>query len=306
MALNIIFMGTPNFAVPILKKLKESQHNIVEVYTQPPKKKNRGQKINLTPIHIFSNQNKLKVRSPEKLDSEEEFQLIKKLRPDVVIVVAYGKMIPIKFLKIENIKFINIHASLLPKWRGAAPIQRSIMNQDKETGISLMKITPKLDAGPVMMKSKINITKKTNFEELSEILSNLGAEMTLKALDLIEKDKAIFVEQNDQEATYAKKIDKIEGKINWTDQADKVIAKINALNPNPGSWFNYNGTRLKIIEAKEITANGEPGKIINGNFTISCSKNAIQIFKLQKEGKKIMSVEDFLKGNNIKVGSNVS
>tara|TARA_B100001248_G_scaffold167204_1_gene126501 strand:- start:2554 stop:3474 length:921 start_codon:yes stop_codon:yes gene_type:complete len=306
MALNIIFMGTPNFAVPILKKLKESQHNIVAVYTQPPKKKNRGQKINFTPIHIFSNQNKIKIRSPDKLDSEEEFQLIKKLNPDVVIVVAYGKMIPIKFLNIKNIKFINIHASLLPKWRGAAPIQRAIMNQDNETGISLMKITSELDAGPVMMKSKINISKKTNFEELSEKLSNLGAEIILKGLDLIEKDKANFVKQNDQEATYAKKINKIEGKINWTDQADKVIAKINALNPNPGSWFNYSGTRLKIIKAKEITANDEPGKIINSNFTISCSKNAIQILKLQKEGKKIMSVEDYLKGNNIKVGSNVS
>ena len=117
MALNIIFMGTPNFAVPILKKLKESQHNIVAVYTQPPKKKNRGQKINFTPIHIYSDQNKIKIRSPDKLDSEEEFQLIKKLRPDVVIVVAYGKMIPTKFLNIKNIKFINIHASLLPKWR---------------------------------------------------------------------------------------------------------------------------------------------------------------------------------------------
>ena len=139
-----------------------------------------------------------------------------------MIVVAYGKMIPIKFLNIKNIKFINIHASLLPKWRGAAPIQRAIMNQDNETGISLMKITSELDAGPVMMKSKINISKKTNFEELSEKLSNLGAEIILKGLDLIEKDKANFVKQNDQEATYAKKINKIEGKINWTDKADKL------------------------------------------------------------------------------------
>ena len=167
-----------------------------------------------------------------------------------------------------------------------------------------MKITSELDAGPVMMKSKINISK-TNFEELSEKLSNLGAEIILKGLDLIEKDKANFVKQNDQEATYAKKINKIEGKINWTDKADKVIAKINALNPNPGSWFNYSGTRLKIIEAKEITANDEPGKIINSNFTISCSKMQYK-FSNYKKREKIMSVEDYLKGNNIKVGSNVS
>ena len=160
-------MGTPNFAVPILKSLHKSNHKILEVYTQPPKKKNRGQKISLSPIHNFSNEEKIPVRLPLELDTQEEFEYIKKLNPDVVIVVAYGKILPPDFIDIENTLFINVHASLLPKWRGAAPIQRAIMNRDNETGISIMRIVPKLDAGPVLLKSEIRIAKETNYEQLS-------------------------------------------------------------------------------------------------------------------------------------------
>ena len=213
MALKIIFMGTPEFAVPVLKSINESNHNILEVYTQPPKKKNRGQRESFTPVHDFSVKNKIKVRHPEKLDTNEEINFIKKTKPDVVVVVAYGKIIPKKILEIENINFINIHASLLPKLRGAAPIQRSIMNLDNETGISIMKIIPKLDAGPVMMKSKVKITKDTNYSSLSNQLSLLGAKMIIESLDLIEENKAVFKEQNENDASYAQKIDKNETKI---------------------------------------------------------------------------------------------
>ena len=172
-------MGTPEFSVPILESIHNSKHNIIEVYTQPPKRKDRGQSINLTPIHEFSNKKNISVRCPDELNTEEELNNLRIKKPDVVLVVAYGKILPLKFLNIENIKFINIHASLLPKWRGAAPIQRSIMNLDKETGISIMKIIPKLDAGPVMMKSKIKISKDSNFLSLSKELSVLGADMIL-------------------------------------------------------------------------------------------------------------------------------
>ena len=224
MALKIIFMGTPEFSVPILKSIHNSKHNVIEVYTQPPKKKNRGQLINLTPIHEFSNKNNIKVRCPDQLNTEEEINNLKKQKPDVVVVVAYGKLLPSKFLNLENIKFINVHASLLPKWRGAAPIQRSIMNLDKETGISIMKIIPKLDAGPVMMKSKIKITKNSNFLSLSKELSELGADMILKSLELIEKNSENFIDQVEREATYAKKIDKKESKIEWNTEAKNIIA----------------------------------------------------------------------------------
>ena len=306
MALNIIFMGTPEFAVPILKSLYESKHNILEVYTQPPKKRDRGQKLNLTSIHTFSKKNNIKVRHPEKIDTKEEYERLKKLKPDVVVVVAYGKIIPQLFLDIKNIRFLNIHASLLPKWRGAAPIQRAIMNLDSETGISIMQIVSKLDSGPIMMKSKIKISKYTKYKELSEQLSNLGSSMIIDSLNLIESKAGKFIEQNDKDATYAKKIDKKETKIDWKDEAKIIIGKINAFSPLPGCWFKYQGVRVKIIDAKEVNASGTPGQIINKNFTIACSKNAIQILVLQKEGKKIMSAIDFLKGNEIEIGSKLT
>ena len=303
MALKIIFMGTPDFAVPILKKINDSEHKILEVYTQPPKKKNRGQKINTTPVHDFSVKNGLKVRSPTNLNTSKEFNELKKSNPDVVLVVAYGKIIPSNFLDIKKINFINIHASLLPKWRGAAPIQRAIMNLDSETGISIMKIMPKIDSGPIMLKAKVALKKNTNYEDLSRILSELGAEKIVQALDLIEKKKAIFLEQDEKEATYAKKIDKYESKIVWTNNAKNIIAKINAFYPSPGLWFNYKGSRIKILKAKEVDAKGEPGEIIDNNLTIACLDKAIQILELQKEGKKKMLISDYLMGSDFEIGA---
>ncbi len=305
MALNIIFMGTPEFSVPILESIHQSEHNIVTVYTQKPKKKDRGQKIKITPVHKYAKNNNLIIKHPEELNSEEEINFFKKTKAEIVLVVAYGKILPMKLLKLKNIKFINIHASLLPKWRGAAPIQRSIMNLDSKTGISIMKIVPKLDAGPVMMKSEIKISKDTNFQELSEKLSKLGAKEILKSLRLIENNKAIFVEQDEMMSSYAKKIEKFETKINWRDKAKIILAKINALSPIPGAWFEHKNSRIKILKAQEIVANEISGKIINNDFTIACSENAIQVLELQKQGKKRMSVTDYLKGNEIKLGDEV-
>ena len=306
MALRIIFMGTPEFAVPILRAVYESEHKILGVYTKPPKKKNRGQKIDYTPVYDFSLKNNIKVKFPEKLDTEEELKFINENKPNVIIVVAYGKIIPPKLLNLKDIKFINVHASLLPKWRGAAPIQRSIMNLDSETGISIMKLAPKLDTGPILINSKVKILKETTYEDLSYQLSKLGAKLTLESLNLIENGKDVFIDQNENEATYAKKISKIETKINWEDNAERILAKINGLYPNPGSWFNYNGSRLKIIRAIEVQKKGKPGEIINSNFTIACLKNAIQILELQKEGKKKMKVSEYLKGNKLILGTNVN
>ena len=208
MALKIIFMGTPNFSVPILESIYNSKHEIISVYTQSPKKKYRGQKKNYTPIHEYALKNKIDVRYPEKLDTTEELNFIKELKPDVVVVVAYGKIIPSNFLDIKNIRFINVHASLLPRWRGAAPIQRSIMNLDKETGVSIMKINQKLDTGPFMLQKKISINEQDDYESLSNKLSTLGSDLILKSLDLIEKGDFKFIEQDNSKATYAKKIEK--------------------------------------------------------------------------------------------------
>ena len=296
-------MGTPDFAVPILHSLKKSNHNILSVYTQNPKKKNRGQKISLTPIHEFAERNNIKVRHPENLDTVEEFEFLRKEKPDIVVVVAYGKILPRRLLNIQDIKFINVHASLLPKWRGAAPIQRSIMNLDKETGVSIMKIIEKLDAGPVMMKSKIKITKNDNYESISKELSNLGAKMIVKSLKLIENDKTEFTPQDEKLASYANKITKSEAKINWNENADKIVAKINALNPNPGSWFQHKGNRIKVTKALESNLQGKPGQILNAKFTIACRENSIEVLELQKEGKRKMKTSEYLKGNKLEIGA---
>ena len=302
MAMKIIFMGTPNFAVPILKAIHETEHKILEVYTQPASKSGRGQKINHSNIFYCAKQLNLKVRSPENLGTSEEINHIKKLEPDLVVVVAYGKILPPTLLNIDKLLFINVHASLLPKWRGAAPIQRAIMNMDSETGVSIMKIIPQLDAGPVMLQKKIKISKELSYEDLSKKMSSIGSKLILEAINLIKINKANFIEQNEANASYAKKIDKKESKINWGEEASNVIAKINALNPTPGCWFDLLGSRIKILKAKEVNITGQPGLILNENFTIACFKNAIQVLELQKEGKKKITTQEFLKGNKLKIG----
>ena len=305
MALKIIFMGTPEFSVPIFKSIYETDNKILEVYTQPPKKKKRGQKIINSPIHEYSKKFRISVRNPIVFD-DKEINHIENLKPDLVIVVAYGKILPKKLLNLEDILFLNVHASLLPKWRGAAPIQRAIMNMDQETGVSIMKIVPKLDAGPVLIQSKIKITKETNHKELSGKMSELGAKLILNSLKLIENKKVNFIEQIESNATYAKKIEKTETRLNWNEDADKVIAKINAFCPSPGCWFKLNGVRIKIIKAKRVINQGMPGTVLDDKLTIACSKNAIQVIELQKEGKQKITADEFLRGNTIKTGQRLN
>ena len=306
MALKIIFMGTPEFAVPILKSINNSKHKILCVYTQPPKRSKRGLKVNFSSIYETSKKLKLNLRHPFSLDNEKEIEYLKKINPDLVVVVAYGKLIPSKILDIEGIKFINIHPSLLPKWRGAAPIQRSLIEMDKETGISIMKIVSKLDAGPYMSQIKIKIDKDDNYQSLSEKLSFLGSKMILDALEKIEKNDLKWVDQVESKASYAKKIEKKESEINWNMPADKIIAKIKGLNPYPGVWFKHNLSKFKIIDAIEINQIGKAGEIIDNNLTVACKKNSIRILLIQKEGKKILKTKDFLIGYKFKKGEYLS
>ena len=306
MALKIIFMGTPEFAVPTLKAIHKSGHKILEVYTQPAKKKDRGQKIKNSPIHDCAEYYNLKVRCPVSLEANDELDNFIKLKPDLVIVVAYGKILPNKLLDSAKIPFINVHASILPKWRGAAPIQRSIMNLDNETGVSIMKIIPKLDAGPILMQSKIKINRETTFTDLSTEMSKLGAKLIIDTLECIENNNVNFTDQKELDASYARKIEKSEAKISWNVEANKIVAKINALNPNPGCWFELLGGRVKIIKAKETNSSGEPGKIIDDRLTIACLKNSVQILELKKEGKQKMTAEEFLRGHHIKIGQKLT
>ena len=298
-------MGTPMFAVPILKSLYQNGYPISVVYTQPPKQSNRGYNINKSSIQNIAETLNIDFRSPHTLqDNQEEYQYLKNMNADLAIVVAYGQLIPKKFLGLTKKGFINIHGSILPKWRGAAPIQRSIMNLDQETGISIMKIVEALDSGPVGNVYKIKIDPEQNAQEISEKLSTLAAEKILDDVDNILDDKTKFVDQDHSKATYAKKIDKNEGQINWNEKASNLIGKINGLFPIPGAFFNFDGERYKILKAKIGNGIGKVGEVISDNLEIACSNNqSIKILEIQRQGKKPQKVGEFVLGSKIKKGS---
>ena len=296
-------MGTPEFSVPTLSTLIKNKFDIISVYTQPPKKSKRGQKINISPIEEFCKKNKLNCRNPKNLNSEEEFKLFKELAPDLVVVVAYGQIISKNFLDLPKFGFINIHASLLPKWRGAAPIQRAIMNGDKNLGVSIMKIQEKLDSGPVLALKKLSIGDNKTFGEIEKKISIMGAELLIDNLKIIKDGNAKFINQKHSEATYAKKIDKKETKINWERDAYKVLNHINGLSPNPGAWFEYKKERFKVLKAKISMSKSNPGSVLADNLTIGCKSNSIQVLELQRQGKNRQTVKEFLLGNKIPKGS---
>ena len=296
-------MGTPMFAVPILKSLYQNGYNISYVYTQPPQKSKRGQKINKSPIQGISETLNLEYRTPPVINNEEEYNFLNSLDADLAIVVAYGQIIPKKFLNLTKKGFINIHASLLPKWRGAAPIQRSIMNLDQETGISIMRIAEKLDTGPVCNNYKIQLNENLNALEISEKLSSLAAEKILDNVDDILDGKANFIEQDHSNATYASKIQKTEGQINWDENAEKIIGKINGLYPSPGAFFMFNGERYKILKAQVGRAQGNPGSVLSDNLEIACGNNqSIIIKEIQRQGKRPQNIGEFIQGSQIKKG----
>ena len=299
----IIFMGTPMFAVPILKSLYQNGYPVTCVYTQPPQRSKRGQKVNKSPVQGIAETLNIEYRAPETLkDNDEEFEYIKNLQADLAVVVAYGQIIPKRILDLTKKGFINIHASLLPKWRGAAPIQRSIMNLEKETGISMMKISEELDAGAVSNQYKIELNGE-NTEEVSEKLSLLAAEKILDEIDDVLDDKANFVEQNHSGATYAPKIEKSEGRINWNDSSDQIIGKVNGLYPVPGAWFNYAGERYKILKAKIGNAVGKVGEVTSDELEVICGDNkSLKILEIQRQGKRVQSINEFMLGSRIKKG----
>ena len=298
-------MGTPMFAVPILKSLYQNGYPISEVYTQPPQKSQRGQKINKSPIQGIAETLNLKFRTPKYLkNNDEEYNFCKSLDDDRAIVVAYGQIIPKEFLSLTKKGFINIHASLLPKWRGAAPIQRSIMNLDKETGVSVMKIAEQLDTGPVCNTYKIDLENNLNAHDVSDKLSLIAAEKLLDNIDDILEDKAKFIDQDHSKATYAFKIQKAEGEINWNDEAKNIIGKINGLYPVPGAFFIYKGERYKILKAEIGNGIGRPGEIVSDYLEVVCGdKQTIKIQEIQRQGKRPQNIGEFMLGSQIKKGA---
>ena len=308
MSKKIIFMGTPMFAVPILKSLYQNRFSINLVYTQPPQKSHRGQKINKSPVQSISETLNINYRSPQSLkNNTEEYEFLKKMDVDLAVVVAYGQMIPREFLSLTKKGFINIHASILPKWRGAAPIQRAIMNLDSETGISIMKINEELDSGPISNIYKLKLDQRNNAKEVSEKLAQLAADKILDVVDDILEGKSKFVDQDNSKATYAKKVKKNEGEIDWKSDALKIVGKINGLYPSPGAFFNFNGQRYKILKAEIGNGIGKNGEVLSDILEIACGNDqSIKILEIQREGKKVQKIKEFMLGSKIRKGSIIS
>ena len=303
----IIFMGSPIFAVPILKSLYQNGYPLSVVYAQSPKKSSRGMKTRKSPVHLMAETLNIDVRTPDTLkDNSVEYNFLKNLDADLAIVVAYGQILPENFLSLTKKGFINIHASILPHWRGAAPIQRSIINLDEKTGLSIMKINNKLDSGPVCKKYEIGIKRQDNAETISEKLSLLASEKILDDIDDIIAEKANFIDQDHDKATYAKKIEKAEGKINWSLRAVEILGLINGLYPSPGAWFTYKSERYKILRAEIGNSNGEPGIVMSENLEVGCKEKSLKIIEIQREGKKVQKSGEFLLGSKIIKGSNLN
>ncbi len=293
-------MGTPILSGQVLKSIYQNGYEIEAVYTQPPISSHRGQKVNKSPVHIISEILNLPVRTPISLDTEEDKNFLKNKNISLGIVVAYGQILKKDFLNIPKYGWINVHYSLIPKYRGAAPIQRAIMNNETSTGISIMRMVEKLDSGPICNQYKTDILDNENSEELSNRLSVLASEKIIENIDDIFEGKAIFKEQDHSKSTYAKKIEKNEGKINWEESAETVIGKINGLYPNPGAWFMFNGERYKILRAIISHLNGKAGMVLSKNLDVACGKNSIKIIEIQRQGKKPQKSREFLLGSSIK------
>ena len=303
MPLKIVFMGTPEFSVPTLDILIKKKFDILKVYTQPPQKSKRGQKINSSPIENFCKENKINYNNPINLNNDEELENFKKLSPDIVVVVAYGQIIPKNFLNTAKFGFINIHASLLPRWRGAAPIQRAIMYGDKKIGVSIMKIQEKLDSGPVLISKELELNQNETYGEIEKQLSIIGANLLIESLKIIEVGDSKFIDQDNSLATYAKKIDRNETKIDWSLNANKVLRHIHGLSPNPGAWFEFENERFKILRAQISTKEGKAGSVLDENLTVGCESASIKILELQRQGKNKQTTKNFLLGNKIDKGT---
>ena len=299
--MKIVFMGTPDFAVPVLQKLID-EHEVVAVYTRAPKESGRGKKVNKTPVHLLAEAHHIPVHTPKSLKGEDEQEIMRAYHADLGIVAAYGLLLPQAVLDMFPKGCINVHASLLPRWRGAAPIQRAVEAQDKESGISIMQVVLALDAGDVLAQKATPITEKTTGGDLHDTLAEIGADLladTLKNLDTITP-----VKQDESLVTYAEKLDKSECLIDFNMEAEKLAAKIRAFNPYPAMYFVYNSERFKVYEAEICDMHGTAGEILEGKkeLIIATADKALKITRIQREGKQQMDTAELLRGFEFSTG----
>ncbi len=297
-------MGTPDFSVPVLRELI-AKHEVVAVYTRQPSESGRGKKVNKSPIHLLAESCDIEVRTPKSLKLAEEQLYLSNLNADVAIVAAYGLLLPQAVLKMFPLGCINVHASLLPRWRGAAPIQRAIEAGDRESGISIMQMVAELDAGDVLNYEKTDITQTMTGGDLHDKLSQIGASLLLKTLD--EMDNISPTKQDSSLVTYAQKLDKSECLIDFSLSTDIILRKIRAFSPYPSMYFMYNGERFKIFEAESVNTKGDCGTILKSDdeFIIATSDGAIKVIKIQRQGKQIMTINELLRGFKFKTGEKI-
>ena len=295
-------MGTAPFSIPTLQKIITGGYELKGVYTSPSKKANRGMQISKSPVALYAEENNLELYSPKELRSPEEIKFIKDMNLDFIVVIAYGLILPEEILNLPKFGCYNLHASILPRWRGAAPIQRSMIEGDEMTGVTIMKMNKGLDTGDIVLQDKIKINISESYTELETRLSLMGAELFEKFF----KDslfKNIMQKQDDTLSSYAEKISKQETKIDWKEDALKIVRRINAYNPNPGAWFMWKNKRVKILKAIEVDIDAEPGKVVDDDLNIGCGNKSIRPIILKVEGKQSCSIDEFLLGNKISVGS---
>ncbi len=296
--MKIVFMGTPDFAVPSLKALCD-KHEVVCVYCQAPKEAGRGQKIIKSPIQVFAESRGIEVRTPKSLRNQEEQEKFVALNADISVVAAYGLILPKAIIEAFPKGCLNVHGSLLPRWRGAAPIQRAIEAGDDKTGITIMQVVEALDAGAMYKKGEILIDKNTTGGSLHNDMANLGAKLIIEVLDDMDNIKPEV--QDEGLVTYASKIDKSEAKLDFSLSADVLERKIRAFNPYPGCYFEYEGERFKILRAKAVNENGTAGQILEGKgLKIACGVGALDVIEIQRQGKKAMPISDLLRGFEFK------
>lgn len=305
--MRIIFMGTPDFAVPALGALLDAGHEVVAVYTQPPRAAGRGLNLKKSPVQLFAEEKGLPVFTPGSLKSPEEQARFKSLDADVAVVVAYGLILPKAILNEPRFGCFNIHASLLPRWRGAAPIQRAIMAGDAETGVAIMRIEQRLDTGAVCLAERTPIWPDETAGELHDRLAALGAGLMVKALDDLAKGSLACWPQHEAGVTYAAKIEPGETRIDWSRPADQIQYQIQGLSPQPGAWFEIElagkRERVRALRAALADGNAKPGTLLDRNLSIACGKGAVRLTQVQRAGKRPMDAEDFLRGVALRPGS---
>jgi methionyl-tRNA formyltransferase len=301
--MKILFMGTSEFAVPILRALHDSKHKIVHVFTTPPAKADRGHKLKHTPVNLAAEELSLTVSSPKSLKTTAIVDEIKNLNPDAIIVASYGKILPESVLSSCKYGCINVHPSALPRFRGAAPIERTILAGDKATAICIMKMDAGIDTGDILLLEPFQVPDKIAAPELRDALAIRGGELLIKVLENI--DIITPQKQTEEGAIYAKKLEKQEGLINWHDSADHIERMIRAFDPWPGCFFEYKGERIRLLDAKTVHSNAHdmPGKVLDNHFSICCGGGILKPMILQRAGRKALPVKDFLNGFAIEQGT---